>query len=154
MANPYKEKVVEDKKVKGYRIACAVFFFIEVIMTTFPFTYFILDDGTYIEKTAFEMFIQIGGYQSPEAIKLAIIASIFTLFPIVAFFFCILDKKSNWKYLVSAICCITCIALITFGIGESILIGALVTVFIYLLLMFLTACGFFNNARYNAEKNK
>ena len=152
MGNPYKEKVKENKKVKILRITCAVFFFIEVIMTTFPFVWGTLEDGTMGELTAFQLMIQIGGYQSKSAVSLAFLGGVFVIFPLAAFFFMILDRKSYFKYLVSALCCIICSALITFGIGEYIDIGAVVAIILYIVILFITVYGFVTD--YGGDKAK
>lgn len=150
MGRYYKEKIYEDKTVKGLRITTGVLFFIQVIMTTFPFIIQYDEAGNIYEMTAFQMFIQVGGYQSSSAVLLALIAAIFVVFPIVAFFFCILDKKSTVKYLVSALCCIICALLITFGIGTDIASGSLISLLLYVLILFLTMLGL---GMYQKHKN-
>lgn len=150
MANPYKEKVKENKRVKRLRITCAVFFFIEVILTTFPYIWGPLEDGTMGELTAFQMMIQIGGYKNSNAVMLAVFCAVFVIFPLAGFFVMILDKKTYWKYLVSASCCIICSALITFGISGYIDIGAVVAMLLYILILFLTAFCFVTDY---ADKN-
>ncbi len=132
-----KEKAKESKKSKGLRITLSVLYFIQVVLTTFPFMWGIDEKGEVYQRTAFEFFIQPDGYNSAEEIKIAVLFAIFVLFPAVCFFFCVLDK-SQVKNFVSVVCSITCCALITFGIGQSIAMGAVISLLLYVLILFLT----------------
>ena len=145
-----KEKIVETKQTKSLRIVLAVLYFIQVVLTTFPFMWGIKDDGEVYQRTAFEFFIQPGGYNSPEEIKIAIIFAVFVLFPAVCFFFCVLDK-SQVKNFVSVACCITCSVLITFGIGASIAMGAVVALLIYVMILFLTTASIMSGVKPKTE---
>lgn len=152
MSSYYKEKVPENGSVKGLRIFCGILFAIEIILTTFPFTYMydnlgnvMLDEANNpVEMTAFQMIYQPGGYASDSAVKLAFVASLFVILPLVSFFFCILSKKSGAKYLISALTCIINALIITFGIGADIRIGALISLLLYVLILFLTMLGLGN----------
>lgn len=135
--NRDKNQIKESKKTKRLRITLAVLYFIEVILTTFPFMWTTDANGNIKELTAFEIAVQPGGYQTAEEIKIAIIFAVFVLFPAVCFFFCVLDK-SYIKCFVSFACCIICACLITFGIGATISMGAVVALLLYVLILFLT----------------
>ncbi len=127
----------ESKKSKRIRITMAVLYFIQVILTTFPFMWGVDDKGNVKQLTAFELAIQPDGYNSVEEIKIAVLFAVFVLFPVVCFFFCVLDKSQK-KNFVSFACCIVCACLITFGIGQSIAMGAVVALLLYVLILFFT----------------
>lgn len=132
---------VETKSEKRVRIFLAVMFFIQTVLTTFPFMQGSIEQGfTYI--TAFNMLVQNNGYTDSGDYMLVIIGAILVVFPMVAFFFCILDKKSKKKYLVSAICSVACAVAITFGIGGAISIGAVITLIINVITLFMTMQGY------------
>ncbi len=132
-----REKIVESKKAKRIRITLAVLYFIQVVLTTFPFTWIVDDSGNVKQLTAFELAVRPSGYETIQDVKLALLFAIFVLFPAVCFFFCVLDK-SNKKNVVSIICCLTCACLITFGIGATIAMGAVVSLLLYVLILFFT----------------
>ncbi len=137
----YVDENVETKSEKRIRIFLAVMFFIQTVLTTFPFMQGSIEQGfTYI--TAFNMLVQNNGYTDSGDYMLVIIGAILVILPMVAFFFCILDKKSKKKYFVSALCSIACAVAITFGIGGAISIGAVITLIINVVTLFMTAQGF------------
>lgn len=138
----YYEKPVESKSERNIRIILAVMFFIQIILTTFPFVQGDSGDGYYSYLTAFNMLVQPEGYATGQDYILAIFGGVFVLLPMVAFFFCILDKKSYVKYIVTALCSIISVVIIAFGVGGSIGIGALFTLIVNLITMFLTTMGF------------
>ena len=59
-----------------------------------------------------------------------------------AFFFCLLDKKSKKKYVVSALTSVLCPIIICFGVGGTIAIGGVFTLFINIITLFMTSQGF------------
>lgn len=132
-----KTKIIESKKAKTLRITLAVFYFIQVVMTTFPFMWVPGENGEIKQLTAFQIAVQPGGYQTAQDIKIAIIFAVLVLFPAVCFFFCVLDK-SVIKNFVSFACCIVCACIITFGIGATIAMGAVVSLLLYVLILFLS----------------
>lgn len=260
MANPYKEKIEENKKVKTLRIICAVLFFVEIILTTFPFvtvgknetvvitegiengacwsaqeskdeyncnnvvkgenqpvntystdpeitnyisTVFFDDslgwgnvnvnyckqDGSWdkirmsnigeegqetnlysanipadvqgitfddrMDMTAFQLTVQVGGYKSSNAVTLALICAPLLILPTAAFFFMLLSKKSPIKYFISALCCVVCTALVTFGIGGDIAVGAVIAILLYILILFFTVvCMVIDYGGKGAENKK
>ena len=135
--NSEKTKIKESKKAKYLRIALAVLYFIQVVLTTFPFTWVVDSDGNVKELTAFEIAVRPSGYETAQDIKLALLFAVFVLFPVVCFFFCVLSK-GVLKNFVSFACSIICAALITFGIGATIAMGAVVSLLLYVLILFLT----------------
>ena len=138
----YGNENVESKSEKHVRIFLAILFFVQTVVTTFPFIHGTVDEGfTYV--TAFNMLIQQNGYTQQGAWMMAIIGAILVIFPIVAFFFCVLDKKSKKKYIVSGLCSILCAAAITFSMGSfSIAFGAVLTLIINVVALFMTAQGY------------
>lgn len=135
--NSDKNKVSESKKSKRIRITLAVLYFIQVVLTTFPFTWIADENGNVKEFTAFELAVRPSGYETAQEVKLAFLFAIFVIFPVVCFFFYCLDK-SNKKNAVSIVCCLTCACLITFGIGATIAMGAVVSLLLYVLILFFT----------------
>ena len=136
----YQKTKAEDKSAKKLRLTLAVLYFIQVIMTTFPFMWGETNDGSFEQITAFEMLVHPGIAYTVDAIKLAALGGIFVVFPMIVFFFCVLDKYSNKKHVASFLCCILCVSMIVFGIGPGyIAIGSVVTIILYLLIMFLTS---------------
>ena len=99
----YVDENIESKSEKRVRIFLAVMFFIQTVLTTFPYMQGDIDEGfTYI--TAFNMLVQNNGYGESGDFMLVIVGAVLVVLPMVAFFFCVLDKKSKKKYAVSAIC--------------------------------------------------
>ncbi|MBR2715478.1 MAG: hypothetical protein IKB73_04645 [Ruminococcus sp.] len=137
MSNDNKKNITESKKSKKLRITLAVLYFIEVVLTTFPFVWGPDSNGKLIELTAFELAVQPDGYNTTQEVKLAVLFAVFILFPLVCFFFCCLDKSLK-KNFVSAACCVVCVCMITFGVGASIAFGAVVSLLLYILILFLT----------------
>ena len=146
MASTTKPK--ENKTAKRLRITMAVLYFIEVLLTTFPFLRGVTEEGDFKQLTAFEIAVQPAGYPTSEDVQLAIIFAVFIVLPMVAFFFCILDRKSNVKNFVSALCCIVCAVLIVFFIGPAkIAIGSVIALLLYILILFLTTMSFFASVK-------
>lgn len=138
----YVDEVVESKSEKHVRIFLAVLFFIQTVLTTFPFIQGEVEEGfTYV--TAFNMLIQQNGYGEKGDIMLAIIGAILVVFPMVAFFFCVLDKKSKKKFIVSGLCAVLSAVAITFSMGTfSIAFGAVMTLILNVVELFMTAQGY------------
>lgn len=141
MAYYAREKYKENKILKRLRITLLILYFILIIMTTFSFIKGETKDGVQASLTAFQMVIQIGGFQNSNSVALAVICSVLLLFPTVEFFFCIFDKKSNVKFGLSIFGSLACIGLITFGIGSHIGGGALISLLLYVLTFFLSVYG-------------
>ena len=146
MASQTKSK--DNKSAKRLRITLAVLYFIQVVLTTFPFLRGITEDGEFRQLTAFEIAVQPAGYPTAEDVQLAIFYGIFILFPMVAFLFCILDKNSNVKNFISVACSIICSVMIIFVIGPAqIAIGAVITLLLYILILFLSTMSFFASVK-------
>lgn len=65
------------------------------------------------------------------------------LFPVIGFFISTFDKRKHIKNIYSIICSVTCIILIFFAIYPSIGLGAVLSVFLYILLFCLSAGGIY-----------
>ena len=72
----------------------------------------------------------------------------------VAFFFCVLDTKSRVKYFVSGACSIVCAMVIAFGLASIISIGAVITLIINVITLFMTSQGFQATAMRQREQGK
>ena len=132
-----KSKIKESKKTKALRIMLSVLYFIQVVLTTFPFTWIVDDSGNVKELTAFELAVRPSGYETSQDVKLALLFAVFVIFPIVCFFFFVLSKGVLKNY-VSFACSIICAMLITFGIGATISMGAVVSLLLYVFILFFT----------------
>ena len=136
--NPNKKVVKESKSLKRLRIFIAAMYFIEVILTTFPYLRGPNSEGVIEEFTAFGWIVQPGNFQTVEGVKLTLFCGAFLLLPLVCFFFFCLDK-GNIKNFVSAACCVICVALITFFIGPAfIAVGSVWALLLYIFILFLT----------------
>lgn len=133
---------VEHPSAKRVRILLIVLYFLEILMTTFPFCHLPDGEGNLRVLTAFQCIIQPGGYGSPEAIKTALICAPLLLLPAVSFFFCILDKKTNAKNFVSGATCVINTCIITFGFASYIDIGGILSIILYIICLFFTAMSF------------
>lgn len=131
---------VESASEKRVRIFLAVIFFIQTVLTTFPFVQGEFE-GKFTYVTAFQMLIQQNGYGEQGDLMLVIVGAILVILPMTAFFFCILDKKSKKKYVVSALCSVLCAIAITFGIGGAFSIGAVITLIFDVITLFMTMQG-------------
>ena len=140
------EERVESSSEKRIRVFLFILFFIQTAMTTLPFVYGPYEDH-FVTLSAVSMAIQLNGYGNMSAIALAIMGGLLVVLPMTAFFFCVLDKKRKWKYLVSALTSVVCAVIITFGIGPlistgaSISVGAIFTLVIDLITLFMTMMG-------------
>lgn len=132
--------IVESKKSKGLRVFLTILYFVQVVLTTFPFMWGPDEKGNPKQLTAFQIAIQPDGYQGAAEIKLAIIFGILVLFPAVCFFFCLLDK-SALKNFISFACCLVCACIITFGIGGMIATGALIALLLYIFILFISTAS-------------
>ena len=93
-------------------------------------------------RTALNLLFQYNGFNSFSEVIVAVYGAILIIMPIVAFFFCILDKRSKKKYVVSALTCVLCAFIICFGPKESIAIGGVLTLILNVLTLFMTSQGF------------
>lgn len=136
----YVDENVETKSEKRVRIFLVVVFFIQTVLTTFPFMHGEIEEGfTYV--TAFNLLVQNNGFGEEGDIMLAVVGGILVVFPLVSFFFCLLDKRSIKKYIVSALCSVVCAVVITFGIGGMISIGAVITLILNVVTLFMSVQG-------------
>lgn len=142
---------VESRSEKRVRIFLAIMFFIQTVITTFPFMHGINDDGQFTYVTAFQMLVQQNGYGEEGDFMLVIVGAILVILPMTAFFFCVLDRKSKVKYLVSALCSILCAIAITFGIGGGIALGSVITLIFNVITLFMTMQGFQATAKREQE---
>ena len=136
----YVDENVENKSEKRVRYFLVVMFFIQTVLTTFPFAQGSIDQG-FTYYTALSLLIQPNGYGEEGDLMLVIVGAILVITPMVAFFFCLLDKRSKKKYVASALCSVLCAITITFSIAGTISIGAVLTLIINVITLFMTTQG-------------
>ena len=106
-------KIPENKTRKRLRTAMWVFYLLEIVLCSLPYYQYSMDGKIY-SNSVFDMLSALGagndiGLPSSEysAINTMIpLNFIFLVIPIVGFFFCVLDRKSNMKNIVSILCCL------------------------------------------------
>ena len=134
---------VESKSERSIRIFLAVMYFLQVLaMAGLPLMHGQLEDGSYVSISAVNLLIQPDGYAGKADIMLAVYGGILVIFPMVAFFFFLLDKKSKIKYAVSYITCIASAIIICFGPGADLSIGVIISLLLIIVIMFMTTQGF------------
>lgn len=134
---------VESPSERRVRIFLAVLFFLQTVVTPIPFLQgYVESEGGYRTLTAFNLLVNPGGYALKGAIPCAVVGGILVIFPIVAFFFCVLDSKSLVKFIISGACSVVCAVVITFAIGGYLSIGAIITLVLNILCLFMTSQGF------------
>ncbi len=124
---------MENKTQKKLRTSLWGLYLVEIMLTLTPY----MGDDSQTYSVA-SMIIRPQGYGEPAAVKLAVIGALFIVIPFVAMMFCLLDKKSNIKNLVSFICSLVGIGLITFGLGAYISLGSMLALLLYLVTAFIT----------------
>ena len=132
----------EGRSEKKIRIFLAIMFFLQVFTTTLPFMRQVDPDTGLItaEISALRFVIQSEGIASGSG-ALALYGVILIVLPLTAFFFCIFDKRSKIKFLVSGICSVVCAIIVTFTVGTSIHYGAVFTLIINIVTLFMTSQG-------------
>lgn len=139
------EERAESPSERRVRYFLAVMFFLQTICTAIPFIQGSVEiDGKLVDRTitAFNMLVNPGGYGEIGGVPLAIIGAILVIFPIVAFFFCVLDSKSKVKFIISGLCAVICAVVITFSFASYISLGALITLVLNVICLFMSAQGF------------
>ena len=138
------EERVESPSERRVRYFLAVMFFLQTICTAIPFIQGSVEvegETVYRTITAFNMVVNPGGYGNIGSIPLAVIGAILVVFPIVAFFFCVLDSKSKKKFFVSGACAVICAIVITFNFASMISIGAIITLVLNVICLFMSSQG-------------
>ena len=138
------EERVESRSERRVRYFLAVILFLQTVVTAIPFLQgWVEIDGQYREMTitAFNLLINPNGYGSFGAMPLALIGGVLVIFPIVAFFFCVLDSKSRVKFFVSGACSIVTAIIITFCFSSYISIGAVITLVLDVICLFMSSQG-------------
>ncbi|MDP4120696.1 MAG: hypothetical protein Q8876_06565 [Bacillota bacterium] len=79
--------------------------------------------------------------------------SVFIIAPLIALIAAIFDKNHNIKNILGFVCSAIGIIWITYYIRSAIQIGALLTMFLYLVTCFLSALGFFATIQENMLKS-
>ncbi|MBR1533806.1 MAG: hypothetical protein IJ639_05550 [Ruminococcus sp.] len=139
------EERVESPSERRVRYFLAVMFFLQTVCTAIPFIQGPVEvEGKTVERTitAFNLLVNPAGYGELGGIPLAVVGAILVIFPIVAFFFCVLDSKSKVKFIISGLCAVICAVVITFSFASYISIGALITLVLNVICLFMSAQGF------------
>ena len=142
----YVDENVESKSEKRVRLILAVLFFLQVLLLPLPLMQGTITEGELAggigHRTALNLLFQYNGFNSFSEVMLAVYGGILIIMPIVSFFFCLLDKKSYKKYVVSALTCVLCAVIICFGPKDSIAIGGVLTLILNVITLFMTSQGF------------
>lgn len=135
---------VESRSEKKIRIFLAVmYFFLVIVAALLPLMYGPAnDEGQYAVLTAVNLLIQPSGYGGSDKLIMALYGAILVVFPIVTFFFFVLDKKSKVKYVLSYITCFSSAIVLCFGPGSSIAYGGIFSLIMILVILFMTTQGF------------
>lgn len=133
---------VENSSERKVRLFLAVMFFIQTLMTTLPFMHHVNPETNTLEGSisALNFVIQADGFASNNG-YMAIYGIILIVLPLTAFFFCLFDKRSRLKYLFSGLCSVVCAIVITFTVGTSISFGAVLTLIVNVITLFMTSQG-------------
>lgn len=100
---------------------------------------------TYVNETALNLaFGEMGGEIPMPSSK---VGYLFLILPFVGFFFMFFDKKSNIKNFVGLACGVIGVLSISFFIGGYVGFGGLISIFVYMLIVFLSAISIFLNAQ-------
>ena len=149
------EERVESPSERRVRYFLAVMFFLQTICTAIPFIQGPVEvegETVYRTITAFNFLVNPGGYGNIGGIPLAVVGAILVVFParrssdlvvfpVVAFFFCVLDSKSKKKFFVSGACAVICAVVITFSFASYISIGAVITLVLNVICLFMSSQG-------------
>lgn len=135
------EEDIESKSERRVRLTLAVLFFLQVLLIPLPLMQGDIDGGIG-HRTALNLLFQYNGYNSFSEVMTAIYGAIIVVLPIVAFFFCVLDKRSKKKYVVSILSCILPAIIICFGVKDTIAIGGVFTLILNVVTLFMTSQGF------------
>ena len=133
---------VENLSERKIRIFLAVMFFIQALLTSQPFMHHVDAETNTLEGyiTVLDFIVQADGIAGNN-IAMAIYGVILIALPVTAFFFCLFDKRSRVKYLLSGLCSVICAIVITFTVGTSISYGAVITLIINVVTLFMTMQG-------------
>lgn len=152
-------KIPENKTRKRLRTAMWVFYLLEIVLCSLPYYQYSMDGKIY-SNSVFDMLSALGagndiGLPSSEysAINTMIpLNFIFLVIPIVGFFFCVLDRKSNMKNIVSILCCLLgVVSILTIVTINLISLGSMLALLLYILTSFLTVFSIF--ARFSAPSD-
>lgn len=139
------EERVESSSERKVRYFLAVMFFLQTICTAIPFIQGSVEiEGKTVARTitAFNMLVNPAGYGEIGGIPLAVVGAILVIFPVVAFFFCVLDSKSKVKFIIAGACAVVCAVVITFSFASYISLGAVITLVLNVICLFMSAQGF------------
>lgn len=137
------EENVESGSERRVRIFLVVMFFIQVVISSiFPLMHGTIEGQGIAALTAVNLLIQRNGYNSFAEWVMAFYGALLIVLPIVSFFFCLLDKRSKKKYIITGLTSVICAVVICFGPKDSIAIGGVVILIINIITLFMTSQGY------------
>ncbi|MDD5795899.1 MAG: hypothetical protein PUD24_03055 [Oscillospiraceae bacterium] len=138
---------IVNKTTKKLRIALVVLFLLILMANSFPFFQGLNSDGKLCYYTAIDMFLEVTSIVENQAQQNALMAVswssiVFFIFPIVGFFFAILDKERNLKNVAGIICSIAGVMAIVYIVGPEFLsIGSLIALLLYFATFLVSVFG-------------
>lgn len=141
-------KIEENKTRKRLRIAQCILYACLTFFCSFPFIQGADSTGKYNSYSVLDLISMIGTNEDASDLSLAfqryvIFAPLLIVIPVVAFFFCVLDRQSNLKNVVSIISCALGVLLTVFMTGSLISLGAIFSLLFYILASFLSTLAIF-----------
>ncbi|MGN1050815.1 MAG: hypothetical protein ACI4QE_00795 [Acutalibacteraceae bacterium] len=148
-------KVPERKTSKVLRITNAVLYLVELYLLTCSYVGEVID-GENKYFTAFDLIIGMAGSGMGDKYRnLAVLSSVFLIFPVIGFFIFIFDRERNIKNIYGIVSSIIEVVCICFLIGPQYLQpGSMAAMFIYLVIFFLSMLGIFSRFVSEDDKNK
>lgn len=152
-------KIPENKTRKRLRTVIWVLYLLLLILCAWPF-YQYIQDGKLMTNSVLDMLSALGagneiGLAQSEFSAITTMLPlnfIFLVIPIVGFFFCVLDKQTNLKNVVSVFCClIGVVSILTIVTVDLLSLGSMLSLLVYILISFLSTASIF--ARYSAPKD-
>lgn len=147
-------KIEENKTRKRLRIAQCILYACLTFFCSFPFIQGADSNGNYNSYSILDLISMIGANEDASDLSLAfqryvIFSPLLVLIPVVAFFFCVFDRQSNLKNIVSLISCAFGVLLTVFMTGSLISLGAIFSLLIYILTSFISTIAIF--ARFTSD---
>ena len=145
---------VESSSERKVRFFLVFMFFLQVFITPLPFIRHVDEEGFIDgEVSAVKFLVQEDGIAANNGF-IALYGLLLILLPLVAFFFCIFDKRSKVKYIFTGICSVVCAVIVTFTCGRSIHYGGVFTLIINVITLFMTSQGVqaVSMRRYSAKR--
>ena len=141
--------IIESKRCRNIRRVLIALFIVcgYLLSTTYAVDYIEIDGvDTFVPMTALNLAFGAMGGSTPVR-KNTVIGIVYLLIPLIGFFFMFFDKKSNIKNFVGIGCGVIGMMSILMFIGSNIGMGALVSIFCYMLITILSATSVLMNVQ-------